>query len=687
MKYERARIAKKGFYHTGKSRLSSHILEEKRPFIAWDGEGVNLRGEGKPQSYVLFGSSAEAPLVSDKGLSTWECLEHIIDVGQKHPDAIHVAFSFGYDSNMIVQGLALSTLSRLHRRGITHVKHDGWVYVITYRKSKYFQVTKRLENFNGQSNRSAAITVRIYDLFTFFMRSFVKAYNDLIGPLPDVVTTGKGNRQIFSVNELDEIQLYWSHEIQAIRELAEELRRRVYKAKLYIKEWHGPGALGSFALKEHGIKNHMERFDDEIREAARYAYAAGRFEPYGVGRFQGPVYGIDINSAYPFALTQLPSLANGHWRHLRSPNARELQAVGEFSLWKVDMRQGGMFQAAPSPLYHRDKKHELSFPWHTRGWYWGPEARRAWQQNAEVHEVWEFVPVERDSRPFRWISSMYDLRKQWKADGNTAEYALKICMNSMYGKLAQRVGYDAETGRIPGWHQLEWAGWVTSRTRATLFDVLSRIPQNKLIAVETDGIYTTESPESLGITASKELGGWSVDVYEEAIYVQSGLAWLRKGDCPRGCLHDRDARDAKTCQWEQKRRGLDPSSFELNDCLSYVQSLKANEPWKPFQGLTTRFTSMGQAMQTREPMMRHCVWVTAERQISVGRKGKRIHVPQHCPACHGKADAYELPHRLVINPRSILTGTDSYPHDIPWENDDDPGVAEWREQDDDSLFA
>jgi len=101
-------------------------------------------------------------------------------------------------------------------------------------------------------------------------------------------------------------------EIQLLRELAEELRRRVYSAGLRITQWHGPGALASYAMAHRGVKQHMGETSPEIREAARYAYAGGRFELYKLGRIVGPVYGIDINSAYPEAIAQLPSMTEGN---------------------------------------------------------------------------------------------------------------------------------------------------------------------------------------------------------------------------------------------------------------------------------------------------------------------------------------------------------------------------------------
>lgn len=658
-----ARVSRERIYHDrGKRR---QVLEQDRPFIAWDGEGVNIWGSGKPQAYVLFGNSADGSIESPLGLSTWECIEYIVASGKRHPTAIHVGFAFGYDSNMIVSSLSPTTLFRLHKKGFVKLRRNGAEYTVTYRKAKYFQVSWYVPG----SPRTSKVTVRIYDIFTFFMTSFVKAYEDMIGPVQEILTSGKAARKQFTISELPTIREYWNLEIQNVRELAEELRRRVYAAGLPITEWHGPGALASLSMKQHNIKLHMKRLPDEIRLASRYAYAAGRFELYKVGRILGPVYGIDLNSAYPHALRKVPSLTEGKWEYSSNP-----RSVKPFGLYHVQLRRGSLVETRPSPLYLRDRHHELYFPWHTEGWWWGPETAHAVREGAHIVEAWEYTGWE--TLPFAYVGDMYEQRKQWKREKNSAQMALKLCMNAMTGKAAQRVGYDEETGRIPGWHQLEWAGWVTSSTRAAMYNLMAKIPFDKLIAIETDGIYTTMSPAELGVTESDELGGWSVDVYDEVMYVQSGLAWLRRGDCQSGCSHSAEEIRRGFCAWTQKRRGLDWDSFTLDQCVAYMGALEPGSHWPPYVGKTTRFTTMGKALVSKSPLERHCVWSVDKREISTGHQGKRVHVPAVCRACQAGLDGYAMAHDLAISPKFLKSGPHSYPHEIPWEDND--GESWWR---------
>ena len=645
-------------YHKGSASRSDRVPLEQRRFIAWDGEGISREGTHRPQSYVLFGCSTGEHIKSARRLNTFEILDFVVGIGERNADAIHVGFAFNYDANMILQSLGESTLKKIHKKGgVTLVKKGdddkGARYYVQFRPSKWFSVTKYKEGYNRKTNPHAKITVRIYDIFGFFTCSFVKAYEDIVGPVPENVKAGKKARGSFTDEAY--VEQYWRAEIVLLQQLAEELRRRLYGAGLRIGQWHGPGALASYALRQHGMKRFMSQSPEEVREAARYGYAGGRFEIFKLGRIQGPIYSLDINSAYPFGIAQLPNLAAGRWSHVDGMPDR-LARFGIYRVRLIPHRSDTFTPTAAGPLFHRDKMGNISYPWLTEGWYWTPEVRNLKHLPGrwEILEGWEHEGGYVGEQPFLWVRDMYQQRREWKEKGYGTQLALKLCMNSLYGKMAQRVGWDEVNMTAPQWHQLEWAGWVTSLTRAMLWDVMHQIPYESLIAVETDGLYTTVNPEELGIVDSKGLGGWEVKTYDEILYVQSGMAWLRRGD-----------------EWTCKRRGLDARTFELADCSSYLQTLAPREIWKPYVGTTTRFIGMGAALISNAPTkVRHCRWETTEREIRPGMNGKRIHMWQQCKACADGKTAWEAAHDMSIrslayDPKQRM----SYPHDIPWEGD------------------
>lgn len=648
-------------YHSGPGRIDRVPLE-RRPFIAWDGEGVDLNGPGKPQSYTLFGCSTGQLLKSNKHLHTFDLVDFMLDVGANNPTAYHVGFAFGYDANMILRSLSENTIQGIHKNGKTTLKRiTGHRYHIQYIPNKWFSVSRFGPKYDRKKNPHDKTSVRVYDIFTFFGTSFIKAYENTVGPVPELIVKGKADRKNFASLSAEYVETYWRTEIEMLRKLAEELRNRMYGANLRIGQWHGPGALANYVNRKHGVKKHMSKSPDEVREASRYAYAGGRFEMFRLGRTIGPIYSLDINSAYPFAITKLPSLSVGQWKHVINP-----KKLARFGVYHVRLlpRSGGTFlERAVGPLFHRDGMGNISFPWITDGWYWSPEVRnlrRLKRSQYEILEGWEYTGWADTERPYSWVSFQYNLRRQWKEQGNASQFALKLMLNSLYGKMAQRVGWDEERGRAPQWHQLEWAGYTTSYCRAMLWDVMARIPREQLIAVETDGLYTTMSPTELGIIPSNKLGGWECVKYDEILYVQSGLAWLRKGD-----------------EWECKRRGLDARTFELEDCINYLHSLGANTNWEPFRGETTRFIGMGAALNSKAPFkVRHCVWQTDERKISPGQGGKRVHISGQCSACSSGLTAWEQTHEMSIRSLAYISSK-SHPHDIPWENGD--LGYEWRE--------
>lgn len=652
-------------YHSGKPSRISQVPPEDRDFIAWDGEGVNLNGPNMPQSYTLFGCSTGDHISSAVHLHTFDLLDFIIRVGEQNPAAWHVGFAFNYDSNMILRSLAEPALRRIHKYNKLTLrrKDGGYRYHIQFLPGKWFSVSRYGANYDRKTNPHDKTSVKIYDLFSFFGTSFIKAYEDLCGAVPAVVKEGKAARGSFETLSAEYVLTYWRAEIDMLRELAEELRRRMYGANLRITQWHGPGALANYANRKNNIKQHMAECPDGVREAARYAYAGGRFEMFRLGRVNGPIYSLDINSAYPYGIAQLPSLSVGGWRFVEQP-----RRIARFGVYRVRLlpRVGGTFlERAAGPLFHRDARGNISFPWVTDSWYWSPEVmnlkKRLRPNQYEIVEGWEYLGWNDAPKPYGWVQDMYELRREWKAAGNASQLALKLCMNSLYGKMAQRVGWNEEKRTAPTWHQLEWAGWVTSNCRAMLWNLMSRIPREHLIAVETDGLYTTMPPGSLGVTESTGLGGWEIEQYDEIMYVQSGLAWLRKGD-----------------KWICKRRGLDARTFELADCRRYLGTLRAGEDWEPFVGRTTRFIGLGAALAGNAPLkVRHCVWQTIDREIRPGQGGKRIHVPTQCASCREGLSAYESAHEMSI--RSLAYGNPkSHPHDIPWENGD--LGYEWREQ-------
>lgn len=636
----RTSAGKTALARSGRDRSESQRrpgASEDRRFVGWDGEGITYV-EGTAQSYVLFGNSEGFSVQAAEGeaLTTEQCLSLMVQAELDDPTVYHVGFGFTYDVNMILKDIPRFRLQRLRKEGVIRWKE----YRIEWRPSKWFQVTGVLPD-------KTKVTCRIWDLWGFFQSSFVKALRSYLGERPefDDIESGKGKRGGFTYEELETlVKPYWQSELRYMALLAERLRSYLYSVGLHVTQWHGPGAIASYKLRQLHMDKHMASCPIEVNEAAQYAYGGGRFELFKLGRYLGPVYQYDINSAYPEAISLLPSLARGNWRHVDTfdPHYR-------FAVYRIRMVGPLMDASIPYPLFLRDKRHCMHYPPIVEGWYWAPEvANIAHWEHVEVVEGWVFA--DDGTMPYEWVRDVYADRLIWKnpTNYNPCEKALKLLLNSLYGKMAQRVGYDKKKMRPPKWHQLEWAGWVTSYARAKLYRAMLAAGES-LIAVETDAVFSSKELPMSVVEVGTGLGQWDLKIYDEIIYLQSGFRFVRQGD-----------------KWSHKFRGFDPDSIKREHVETYLQEVDLNEIHKEtaFQGSTTRFIGMGAAFISNDPTIWR-TWTTTTRALKMGTDGKRIHIKPFCHACRTDQSPYDEFHDLAV---SMPQGGTSTKHRLPWKD-------------------
>lgn len=673
--------SKAAFYHTGEAQHPDYnpktyrrnpLPTEEKEVIAWDMEGISLSGVSKPQHPVLFGNSAErSRALFGRHLATKDMLELIVDTGERHPQAIHVGYAFKYDANMIIAGLAEKHIIRLWKTGRVSFQFDEqYRWSIHWVPGKMFTVTKR---WGQKRNSRAKVSVTIYDFFSFFGTSFIKAMEQILGDElteedREVVAHGKKARGNQTWEDFPEIRHYWEREIVLMQRTFEKFRDVMCRAGFALREWYGPGALANFINATRGIRKHLigvqttsGHLPDPVHEASKVAFSGGRFELFRAGRVRGPVYSVDINSAYPHAMTKLPSFEKGEWVHTVAPKKVELFGVYRIK-WKSP--NASPFDFRPNPLFWRDNRGMISYPTLAHGWYWSPEAAIVnGMDGIEILEGWHWE-TESEERPWSFLQEMFNTRMRL-GKKNLLSMPFKLGPNSLYGKYAQTVGWDQKEKRPPKSHALPVAGWVTSYCRAMLWDVIRRDPSS-VIAVETDSVYTTRDPRTLGISIGGELGQWDITEYDEVIYMQSGMYHTKKDGAWTGV----------------KSRGMSAAEFSITQMENYLMSLRCGEKWGNIE-LTTkpRFIGAGAALQMSAPLKTvHTSWRPQERKMALGDTGKRVHVPKVCMECASEKVPDSVPHRLIVSSRSDGE-TLSFPRRLPWEREEEyPEVQEIRDR-------
>lgn len=640
---------------------------EKRRIIAWDGEGMKLSGDDRPQHYVMFGCSAEPEWVLiGQDLKTMEILEYIVAVGERYPNAVHVGYGFRYDCNMIVKGLPDKYLRILKHKGEVNFRLGNNRWRIHMIPGKSFRVTKRWadgDKNTGKRSGDGYVSVKIDDMSSFFACPFLTACESILKEFMgdedrEVIAYGKLARKDNLWDDLPDVQKYWTAEIRLMELMADKFRDVMFAAGIKLKDWYGPGAIASYLIRSRKLRDHIQNTPEikEVHAASKIAYAGGRFELFKVGRIEGPIYGLDINSAYPAALAQAPSLGreHGEWVWVDSPDVIE-----EFGVYRVTYNHRGHakpIEYAAMPLFHRDYRGSISFPQVNHGWYWSPEATAAhaigkrFPGSVQIHEGW--VWRHDGTRPFGFLEEMFHERIRL-GKGNVVSMPYKLGPNSMYGKLAQRVGWDQDKKLPPKSHCLPLAGWITSACRASLYRAMIQIPQHKLIAVETDGLYTTMSPDELVLDLGDNLGQWGLDTYDEMLYLQNGVYHRRDGDT-----------------WlPPKARGLDIASVSREVVSDYFRGTQPGDFSPLTVSMRERFIGLnaayvrGRGIHVKEFLGR---WEAGTRDMQPGGKGKRVHIAKTCTECNMGLTPWESPHRLAIQTRSL--GEMSTPHHLPWED-------------------
>lgn len=519
-------------------REKSRCRKKVRPFMAIDGEGGGTDDLGR-QNYFLMIASGETSgaehILCHEGqpLSTRDCLEFILSLPA---DPILVGYGIGYDATQILRGIKLPTLRQILNpmQGKNGPCYTYWGdYAIIYQQGQYIRVA-RIDRSGPNAAIIRGSCRTVYETLGFFQCAFVKAISDWqIGNQQGraVIAANKMQRDEF-LTPTDDIIEYCSLECRYLAMLMAEFRDVCTAAGILPKQWRGAGWLASALLEKHGIPKRPltprevavlagrrqnlrskpivlrrpER-DRQFELAANNAYYGGRFEVSRIGLVSGPVHQYDLRSAYPAAMVHLPCPQHTQWEH--RPRANHLPDNGLYLAKTSFSHPDGPWCGLPFR-----NRGSLFWPFQGTGWYWSPEveaAQRHLKADIILNDLW-IARQECSCQPFDWVGALYEERRRIGA--NTRGYPLKLGLNSLYGKMAQR------SGRGP-YHDTVSAGLITAITRAQLVEALGQDPHS-VVMLATDALFSTQP---LTLDTGERLGQWEERVWPDVFIAQPGVYW------------------------------------------------------------------------------------------------------------------------------------------------------------------
>lgn len=578
-----------------KARTESRERHDMR-FIGVDGEGVTWCGNCKAikgdsitcetcgaldwhHDYVLLTVGTYPPLFNVDGSHLyWEdVFQYLYDCFKKDTSAAYVGFFLGYDFTQWVRSLPQSRAESLltpagiakrarkqsgqNRRPFpVHIgtEENPWAWEIDTLAMKRFSIRPGTGLPPGAVKNSNRAMV-ICDTGAFFQKRFIDVIHSHVGTLItqeefDIVLEGKTRRSVARLD--DDMKRYNALENDILSRVMGQLNRGFSDVgiKLRSDQWFGPGQAAQRWLNNINAPTSVDVYEaipEYAAKAAQASYYGGWFEIFRHGIIPGETYEYDINSAYPYAIANLPCLLHGKWSRLERVSILKNMSSQSLRLLFATVR--GSNQRIGT-LPHRTTKGAIMRPHETCGWYWEHEIIAGIAagiiDSVEVHESVQYEPCD-CPKPFRNIAELY--QERLKVGKNTPSgMAYKLVYNSSYGKMAQSVGKPKYANSV-------YASLITTTCRTMILEAIASHPKGTeaVLMVATDGVYFSEPHPELELDKER-LGAWDESVKENMCLFMPGVYW---DDKSRKAL--RDGNEVKV-----KSRGVSANDLAL--CISAI---------------------------------------------------------------------------------------------------------------------
>ena len=406
-------------------------------------------------------------------------------------------FNVRFDFEALIKYLDYGELLCLYNDKV--LEKDG--YIISYIPKKFFMIT------DSNNHR-----YRFFDMYNFVDSSLSKASKLYLNDDKlDVVDASRLNTDAqYWKDNLQDIIKYCIQDAVLTKKLADYFWDIVYKNMKYYPKM--PYSKGRIAEEYFLDKCYIPTINDipqKVLETAYNAYCGGRFELLIRG-YSEKVYSYDIKSAYPAQMIKVIDYNKGKWFKTTKLND---DAYSGFYLCKVT----GM-EPYFSPYVQRINALSV-YPNGSFKMYLSKMEIDFIEKNFENCEIqiltgFEFWPKE----------LMYPLKDEieklyaWKERETdpTIKWAVKIFMNSLYGKLIQTAGDENNTGKL---FNPIWAAEITASARIKIMQLGLQAP-HEIIMFSTDSVH---SRVPLSIPDNPQLGDFAKDFQGSGVYIMSDV--------------------------------------------------------------------------------------------------------------------------------------------------------------------
>ncbi len=395
------------------------------------------------------------------------------------------------------------------------------------------------------------------------------------------------------------------------------------------------------------------------------AFYGGRIEAAAVGEFRENLYDYDINSAYPFAISHLP-----WWEPGDLIRVEGMDPKNRIGMYFVEWSCPDGLNFYPFP--YRSQTGNVFFPREGRGYYMAPEVNAAIKNfGASIKILHGYVLKDTDGAgdgrtplpdwklctTAKKISLMAKVRLEAKKLKLSYEKALKLLMNSVYGKLIQQVGSHRFLNPFA-------ASWITSTCRAIIVDTIGRDEEKNIISIMTDGIL---SRKKIPVVIGETLGEFEEKTFDYALQFVPGIYQLKDTNDPkkdetkyRGMDKNFNPQEAKIILWR------DYWEEKIKDEKGETVTKKHGTWDIKINGFVTRSLALHQPEAYNEKRYQ---FVEIEKQEEFSLKSKRAPGPKGYRLYKQEEHRFFPPKNVNPMELAFKGGSKPYKLDLPAEKD------------------
>jgi len=442
---------------------------------------------------------------------------------EKYRRTLNFFYNIDFDIAAIIKYLPEKELKQLI--SLNRVEYKD--YQINYVPKKAFTIRRNKKVW------------RYFDLWQYYRLGLDKAVKQYINASEgkDPIDRKKlGEDAKYWLKHKDAIIKYCIKDAYLTQKLGELMQKKLNDIGI---SFDMPYSTGTISVRYFSQYYEFPRFTPtDWNKYAYLSYFGGRFEVTRKGVIDYVIV-QDINSAYPYQISNLLDIDKGVWQ--KSSKIDEDADIGFYKIviekspdhpiQPFSFRDNGLvYYPQFNNIIHYCTLDELLFALDN---YDDLEIR--------VLDGWNFYARE-EVYPFENIKEIYEHRKRIKKEDPVMQLVLKIIMNSLYGKAAEKTEgvYEVDPDEaddflyfgeyVPVSSQLKpgkvfnpvYASLITARTRVMLLEEAIKYP-DYVVAMFTDSLISTKPL----IRPTSQLGGWDNEGEGEALIIGCGVYTVR----------------------------------------------------------------------------------------------------------------------------------------------------------------